>query len=90
MYTTLIKTADHIDDVVTEAYELFAQRFCVNPESKTILFYKLGFCVNPESKAILFYNENLEVFLIAYAVDLDLEEVKTGVFNRFRELDEIH
>ena len=74
MITTLIETADHIDDVVMEAYEQNAQ----------------GFCVNPESKAILFYNQALEVFLIAYAIDLDLEEVKIGVFNRFRELDEIH
>ena len=68
-----IKTTD-LDDVVTEAHERFAQ----------------GFCVNPESKAILFYNQALEVFLIAYAIDLDLEEVKIGVFNRFKELDEIH
>ena len=74
MITTLIETADHIDDVVMEAHERFAQ----------------GFCVNPESKAILFYNQALEVFLIAYAIDLDLEEVKIGIFNRFRELDEIH
>ena len=73
MITTLI-TTDHIDDVVMEAHERFVQ----------------GFCVNPESKAILFYNQALEVFLIAYAIDLDLEEVKIGVFNRFRELDEIH
>ena len=74
MITTLIKTTDHIDDVVTEAHERCAQ----------------GFCVNPESKAIMFYNQNLDVFLIAYAIDLDLDEVKIGVFHRFRELDEIH
>ena len=74
MITTLIKTTDHIDDVVMEAHERYAQ----------------GFCVNPESKAILFYNQALGVFLIAYAIDLDLEEVKIRVFTRFRELDEIH
>ena len=74
MITTLIKTTDHIDDVVTEAHERCAQ----------------GFCVNTESKAIMFYNQALEVFLIAYAIDLNLDEVKIGVFNRFRELDEIH
>ena len=75
MITTLIKTTDHIDDVVMEAHERCAQ----------------GFCVNTESKAILFYNQALEVFLIAYAIDaIDLEEVKIGVFHRLRELDEIH
>ena len=74
MITTLIKTTDHIDDVVMEAHERYAQ----------------GFCVNPESKAILFYNQAFGVFLIAYVIDLDLEEVKTGIFNRFRELDETH
>lgn len=74
MITTLIKTTDHIDVVVMEAHERSAQ----------------GFCVNPESKSILFYNQALEIFLIAYAIDLDLEEVKIGVFNRFRELNEIH
>ena len=74
MITTLIKTVDHIDDVVMEAHERFAQ----------------GFCVNTEAKSILFYNEALEVFLIAYAVDLDLEQVKISVFNRFKWLDEIH
>ena len=74
MITTLIKTTDNIDNVVTEAHEHFAQ----------------GFCVNPESKAILFYNQALEVILIAYFIDLDSDEVKIGIFNRFRELDEIH
>ena len=74
MITTLIKTIDHIDDVVMEAHERFAQ----------------GFCVNTESKSVLFYNEALEVFLIAYAVDLDLEQVKISVSNRFKWLDEIH
>ena len=48
MITTLIKTTDHLNDVVMEAYERYAQ----------------GFCVNPESKAILFYNQALGVFLI--------------------------
>ena len=74
MITTLIKTIDHIDNVVTEAHERSAQ----------------GFCFNPESKSILFYNQALEVFLIAYVINLDLEEVVIVVFNRFRELDEIH
>ena len=74
MITTLIKTMDHIDDVVTEAHERFAQ----------------GFCINTEAKSILFYNEGLEVFLIAYAIDLDLEQVKINIFNRFKWLDEIH
>ena len=74
MITTLIKTTDHIDDVVMEAHER-----CV-----------YGFCVNHESKAILFYNQDLDVFLIAYAIDLDLEEVKIGVLTRLLELDEIH
>ena len=74
MITTFIKTIDHIDDVVMEAHERFAQ----------------GFCVNTESKSVLFYNEALEVFLIAYAIDLNLEEVKIIISNRFKELDEIH
>lgn len=74
MITTVISKNDHIDNVVMEAYERFAQ----------------GFCANPESNSILFYNQALEVFLIAYVVGLDLEEVKTSVFNRFKELDEIH
>ena len=77
MITTLIKTVDHIDSVVMEAYERFAQ----------------GFRVNTESKSILFYNKAFGVFLIAYIdldLDLDLEEVKTIISNRFKELDEIH
>ena len=74
MITTLIKTMDHIDDVVIEAYDRFAQ----------------GFCVNTESKAIIFYNKDLEVCLIAYAIDLDVELVKTAVFNRLKWLNEIH
>lgn len=81
MITTMIKTLDHIDDVVTEVYERFA--YGVEAHER----FAHGFCVNPESKAILFYNHILEVSLIAYAIDLDLEEVKTRVFNRFRELD---
>ena len=63
MITTLIKSMDHIDDVVQEAYEQGAH----------------GFCVNTESKAILFYNEDLEIFLIAYAIDLDLFQVKINI-----------
>ena len=75
MITTFIKTVDHIDSVVMEAYERFAK----------------GFRVNTESKSILFYNEAFGVFLIAYVdLDLDLEEVKIIISNRFKELDEIH
>ena len=75
MITTFIKTIDHIDDVVMEAHERFAQ----------------GFCVNTESKSVLFYNEAFGVFLIAYIdLDLNLEEVKIIISNRFKELDEIH
>lgn len=74
MITTIIKTADHIDAVVTEAHERFAQ----------------GFCVNPESKAIMFYDQALKIFLIAYVAMEDLDLVTIGVFNRFRELDAIY
>ena len=75
MITTLIKTMDHIDNVVQEAYEQSAR----------------GFCINKESKSILFYNEGLEVFLIAYVIDLeDLEQIKTAVFNHLKWLNEIH
>ena len=74
MITTIIKTVDHIDDMVMEAYERFPK----------------GFCINTESKSVMFYNEALEVFLIAYAIDLDLEQVKIIISNRFKELDEIH
>ena len=65
----------HIINVVTEAYEQSAR----------------GFCINKESKSILFYNEGLEVFLIAYVIDLeDLEQIKINVFNHLKWLDEIH
>ena len=74
MITTLIKSMDHIDDVVMEAYEQSAR----------------GFCINKESKSIQFYNKDLEVLLIAYAIDLDLFQVKTAVFNRLKWLNEIH
>ena len=74
MITTLIKSFDHIDNVVQEAHERFAK----------------GFCINKESKSIQFYNKDLEVLLIAYAIDLDLFQVKTAVFNRLKWLDEIH
>ena len=74
MITTLIKTMDHIDNVVQEAHERFAQ----------------GFCINTEAKSVLFYNEDLEIFLIAYAIDLDLFQVKINISNRLKWLDEIH
>ena len=49
-----------------------------------------GFCVDTEAKSVLFYNEALEVILIAHVIDLNLEEVKIIISNRFKELDEIH
>ena len=73
MIVTFIETADHIDSVTMEAHEQNAQ----------------GFCVDTGSKAILFYNQTFELFLISYvSSNLDLEEVRIGVFNRFRELDD--
>ena len=74
MITTLIKSFDHIINVVTEAYEQSAR----------------GFCINTEAKSVLFYNKDLEVFLIAYAIDLDLFQVKINISNHLKWLNEIH